>query len=137
MPTKSMKASTPVRIDSELYAEAESVAEVMSRSTTQQIAHWARIGRELEASPTVSMQDVAAVLGNKNRYDTLGEDEQAIVRASWAERLAALSGSLRLDQDFAAEGRPFVELDDEGRVVRRDPEKAQSGGASMAASESR
>ena len=117
-----MKTSTPIRIDAELYAAATSAATVMSRSATQQIAHWARIGRELEASPGVSVDDVARVLRGAGDYDALNTEEQAVVRAFWAERIAALADALRLDRKLAAEGRPYVELDESGAVVRRDPE---------------
>jgi hypothetical protein len=116
-----MKASTPIRIDADLYSAATTVAPVMSRSTAQQIAHWARIGRELEASSEVSVDAVAEVLRGAETYDTLGTEEQAIVRAYWAERMSALLEALRLDQEFAAEGRAYVEVDETGAIVRRDP----------------
>ncbi len=116
-----MKKSTPVRIDEELYATATEAASVMSRSAAQQLGHWARIGRELEASPDVSIEAVAEVLRGTREYDALDREEQAVVRAYWSERMTALSGALRLDREFEAEGRPYVELDDEGRVTRRGP----------------
>ncbi len=119
-----MKTSTPIRIDAELYSAATGAAAVMSRSTTQQIAHWARIGRELEASSEVSIEHVAQVLRGARDYDAVGPEEQAVVRAYWAEKMAALIGTLRLDRKFAAEGRPYVELDERGAVVRHDPEPA-------------
>jgi D-aminopeptidase len=119
-----MKTSTPIRIDAELYAAATAAAPVMSRSTTQQIAHWARIGRELEASAEVSIEHLAEVLRGQRSYDTLGVEEQAVARAYWAERMAALSRALRLDVEYTAEGRPYVELDEDGAVVRRDPAKS-------------
>lgn len=116
-----MKTSTPVRIDADLYAAATNIAPVMSRSTAQQIVHWARIGRELEASSEVSIAAVAKVLQGAESYDALGTEEQAVVRTCWAERMGALLQALRLDREFAAEGRPYVELDDKGAVIRRDP----------------
>ena len=116
------KTSTPIRIDRELYRAATSVAPMMSRSTTQQIAHWARIGRELEASSEVSIDQVARALRGAKDYDTLSTEEQAIVRACWAEKMATLASALRLDRKFAAEGRPYVELDENGAVVRHDSE---------------
>lgn len=116
-----MKPSTPIRIDPELYTAAREAAKAMSRSATQQIAHWARIGRELEASPEVSIESVAAVLRGAGDYDRLDAREQAVVRAGWRERMTALAEALRLDRDFAATRRPWVELDDEGAVVRREP----------------
>jgi len=120
------KTSTPVRIDADLYAEASSVASVMSRSTTQQIAHWARVGRELEASSNVSVEEISAVLRHSKSYDELGSEEQAIVRAFWTERMTALRDALRLDEEFVREGRPYVDLDGSGKLVRHEPKKLRS-----------
>lgn len=119
-----MKTSNPIRIDAELYAAANGVAPLMSRSTTQQITHWARIGRELEASRDISIDDVAQVLRGAKDYDALGTEEQAVVRVYWSERMATLADALRLDRKFVAEGRPYVELDESGAVARHDPKPA-------------
>ncbi len=116
-----MKTSTPIRIDHELYTAAAAVARLMSRSATQQITHWARIGKELEASSEISTERIAEVLRGASEYDALNAEEQAVVRAFWAERMSSLAGALRLDRRFAAEGRPYVELDEDGNVVRHDP----------------
>jgi len=116
-----MKTSTPIRIDRELLAAAKCVAPTMSRSATQQIVHWARIGKEIEASPQVSIGRIAEVLRGGESYDALESEEQAVVRAYWSERMAGLRDTLRLDQDFAAAKLPYVELAEDGTVVRRDP----------------
>lgn len=121
------KPSNPVRIDAELYAAASDTAPRMSRSVTQQISHWARIGKELEASGALSTVEVERVLAGESSYDALDDRQQAVVRAHWAERIEELTGKLRFDRDFAAQGRPYAELDDEGRVVRREPAKASRG----------
>lgn len=113
-----MKKSTPVRIDEELYRAASEAASMMGRSTAEQLAHWTRIGRELEASPEVPVEQVAEVLRGAREYDSLDTEEQAVVRAYWSERMAALQSALRFDRDFAAEGRPYAELDDGGKVAR-------------------
>lgn len=115
------KTSTPVRIDADLYEAATAAAPAMSRSATQQISHWARIGKELEASPRISLRRVAEVLEGERSYDALDDEEQAVVRAFWEERMEALRSGLRLDRKYAAQGRPYAELDDEGNVVRVDP----------------
>lgn len=39
----------PTRIEHDLYDGAKTVGSTMSRSAAQQINHWARIGREIEA----------------------------------------------------------------------------------------
>ena len=114
-----MATTSPTRIDDDLFASAKAVGEVMSRSASQQVSHWARIGRELEAAASVSQRSVAGVLAGERSYDRLTAEEQAVVRAEWSERIDARIAALDLARSLAAEDRSFVELDDDGRVVRR------------------
>lgn len=116
-----MATTSPVRIDDDVYASAKAVGALMSRSASQQIAHWARIGRELEAADDVSLPAVARVLRGRGDYDELNDYEQAVVRAGWGERMAARLAELDLEQEFIAAGEAFSELDDSGVAVRRRP----------------
>ncbi|MCW2543558.1 MAG: hypothetical protein JWM40_1110 [Frankiales bacterium] len=116
-----MASTSPARIDDELFASAKAVGSLMSRSAAQQIAHWARIGRELEAGVSVSVADIGQVLAGELSYDDLTSEEQALVRATWAERLVDRLSSLNLAADFRQEGRTYVELDAAGHVVQRKP----------------
>src|SRR5829696_5297361 len=111
-----MGSTSPARIDDDLYASAKLVGEVQSRSASQQVAHWARIGREIEASGAISHKDVAEVLAGGRSYDSLSPKEQAVVRAEWSGRMDALREALDLAQQFAAAGRTWVELDEDGAV---------------------
>lgn len=125
-----MATTSPTRIDDELYASAKIVGPLMSRSAAQQIAHWARIGRELESAGSVSHRDIADVLAARRDYDQLTSQEQAVVRAEWAERMDARREALDLAREFSAQGRTYAELDDDDRVVRREPsieERASKG----------
>jgi len=119
-----MATTSPARIDDDLYASAKLAGEVQSRSAAQQVAHWARIGREIEASASISSRDVAAVLNGSKPYDGLSAKEQAVVRAEWAERMDARRLALDLSAEFTAEGRSWVELDKEDRVVERGSARA-------------
>ena len=119
-----MAKTTPLRVDDALYASAKVVGPVMSRSAAQQIEHWARIGREVEAAASTSHQAVAEVLAGSRNYDALTAREQALVRAEWAARLTATREGLDLAARFAAQGRTYVEADDEGRVVERSADTA-------------
>lgn len=112
-------SNSPMRLDPELTAAARSTAESMSRSLSQQIAHWARIGRELERSPRVTISAIQAVLDGRGDYDSLNDHEQAVVRVTWAERIDEARKSLRLDQVLAAKGREVVELSPEGKLTVR------------------
>ena len=116
-----MATTSPTRIDDDLFASAKAVGEIMSRSASQQVSHWARIGRELEAAASVSQRKIAEVLAGDGSYDRLTAEEQAVVRAEWSERLDARIAALDLARSSAAEGRSFVELDADGNVVRREP----------------
>jgi hypothetical protein len=104
-------------VDVELFKAATLVGQVMSRSTAQQLEHWARIGREVDAAASVSHHDIAAALAGRHDYDALTTFEQAIVRAEWEERLAERLASLDLACELEAEGRSFVELDEQGNVL--------------------
>ena len=112
---------SPMRLDPELTRSAEPVAEKMSRSIPEQIAHWARIGRELERSPDVSVAQVRKVLDGAADYDALPAREQALVRAAWLERMQALGEALDLASDFAASGHRYAELDAQGAVTVHEP----------------
>jgi len=83
------------------------------------VAHWARIGREIEASASISPKEIAEVLAGSRSYDTLSVKEQALVRAEWSARMDSLREALNLADEFAAAGRVWVELDDNGKVVER------------------
>ncbi len=118
-----MTASSPTRIDDDLFASAKAAGAVLSRSASQQISHWARIGRALEASGTLSQRAIAEVLAGERGYDELSVREQAVVRAEWDERIRARLESPDLARVFtAAAGTPYTELDENGHVVWRQPE---------------
>jgi hypothetical protein len=125
--------TSPTRVDEDVFASAQMVGAVMDRSAAQQITHWARIGREIEAGSSISHARIAEVLGQGARYDDLTSEEQAIVRAEWGERLEAQRQKLDLTLRFAREGRSYVELDEAGRVVVRRPAKQPPGRARKAA----
>lgn len=125
-----MATTSPTRIDDDLYAAAKAAGTTMSRSAAQQITHWARIGRELEAAESVSHREVAGVLAGGASYDSLNARQQAIVRAEWDERMTSLREGLDFEAEFTAEGGSWVEAESSGRTVERDAIIAASGTAS-------
>lgn len=133
MPT----SRSPLRLDADLLASAAAAAPAQSRSAAQQIAHWARIGRELERAPDVTARDVLDVLQGAAEYDALSARGQAVVRAAWSERAAHLRDATRLDEEFARRGARYAELDDRGRVVVRDPSDAPVAARTRAAARRR
>lgn len=117
--TYDMSSTMPTRVDGDLYDAAKSVGAVASRSAAQQINHWVRIGREIEASPGTSQREIQRVLAGEASYDGLGDRGQALVRASWDEQRAEGLAMLNLAAEFTEAGRPWSEADEQGGVVRR------------------
>jgi hypothetical protein len=117
--------TAPTRIDPDVASAAKAAGELLNRSAAQQVNHWARIGRELEASKSVSQRDIADVLGGRSPYDALNVREQAIVRAEWNERMSALRAGLDLAAELTATGQGWVEADDAGNVVERSGKRVR------------
>jgi hypothetical protein len=111
--------SSVTRVDSDVVESARQFGTAMSRSVSQQVTHWARIGRELEAGPSVSQREIAQVLAGHRSYDDIGSEQQAVVRADWSERVEDRIGDLDLAEEFSAQKRSYSELDERGRIVRR------------------
>ncbi len=111
------RTSQPTRPPADIYESAAAAALLASRTVPQQIAHWARIGRELEMSPQVNHRQVARVLAGALSYDDIEEPGQALVRGQWGERTAALRASLDYAARFGAAGESYSEFDDDGGLV--------------------
>ncbi|MDO9454523.1 hypothetical protein [Nocardioides sp.] len=114
-------STMPTRIDGDLFEAAKASGALMSRSAAQQLSHWARLGRELESSRQVSHKDIARVLAGRQPYDSLGDPEQAVVRAEWDERIDAARAALDLESELAAAGESWSEVDAAGNLVVRHP----------------
>lgn len=112
-----MGRTAPVRVDEALYSSAAIVGPLASRSIAEQITHWARVGREVESSGSISHREVLAVLAGARSYDDLNVREQAVVRAEWEQRLEERLEGLDLAEQFRAEGRSWAELDDDDNVI--------------------
>lgn len=111
--------SVPTRVDEELYEAAKTSGAINSRSAAQQIAHWARIGRQFEQSPSASQSEIEAVLAHRQSYDEIGAREQAVVRAGWMEGVRNRIARINLEEEFRAAGESWSEADEDGNVVTR------------------
>lgn len=115
-----MAATIPTRIDRELFESAKSVGAVENRSAAQQIDYWARVGRQLVASPGMSVGTVQRVLAGKVDYDSLNEPEQSVVRTLWDEQINQRLSELDFASEFTQRGRAWSEADDAGDVVMKN-----------------
>ena len=123
---KAPKKTTPTRVDTEIFGEAQAAGAIHSRSAAQQIDLWVRIGKELESSPAISQRDIQRVLAGDGSYDELSEREQAVVRAAWEEDVEERIAALDYEERFTAEGRAWTDVDAEGHPIRRVPGRPAS-----------
>lgn len=113
-----MAATTPTRFDADLFASAQVAGARSHRSAAQQLAHWARLGRDLEATGGISQRDIDRVLAGQLSYDELGDRDQAVVRTSWREGVDDDLSTLDLRSRFEAQGRSrWSEANAEGTVT--------------------
>jgi hypothetical protein len=122
----SCMATMPTRIDGALFQAAKAAGELHSRSAAQQLDHWARVGRELEASPAVTHDEIARVLAGQSSYDALTDRAQAFVRVSWSQQMAERIDTLDFADQLRTTGHPWVEADADGTVVVREPGPASA-----------
>jgi hypothetical protein len=119
-----MPSTMPLRVGDDLLASARLAADATGRSAAQQIGYWAKLGRELERSGSVSVREVAEVLAGARSYDDLDPKAQAGVRAEWDARTDARREALNLAEVFTAEGRSWVEAGSDGAPIRH-PARAE------------
>ncbi len=111
-------STTPTRFDAALFESAQAAGARTHRSAAQQLAHWARLGRELEAASGLSQRDIDRVLAGQLSYDDIGDRDQAAVRTAWLEGVDADLTSLDLRARFKAQGRTrWSEADEQGNVT--------------------
>ena len=122
-----MTSTMPLRVGNDLLTSAKLAADATGRSTAQQIGYWAKLGRELERSGSVSVREIAEVLAGSRSYDDLDPKAQAIVRAEWDSRTDARRAALNLAEQFTAEGRSWVELGPDGAALRHTAPKKRAG----------
>lgn len=113
-----MPSTMPLRVGDDLLASAKLAARATGRSAAQQIGYWAKLGRELERSGSVSVREIAEVLAGARSYDDLDAKAQASVRAEWDARTEARRSALDLAEVFREEGRSWVEAGPDGTTVR-------------------
>jgi ParD-like antitoxin of type II bacterial toxin-antitoxin system len=116
-----MAADKVTRFAADLVDAAALEGARHSRSTKQQLDHWARVGRTVSTHHSTARQRVEAALEGTLALSDLTPEERLVTNA---ETDAAITERLRtVDYGavLAAEGVSTVALNDEGRLVRYDP----------------
>lgn len=113
--------ATAIKITDDIARAARAEAELMNRSMTEQVEHWARIGRALERLPGVSMAKVRTVLDAGRDFDDLNADERAVALGALESLTFNPKGDRGLQREKSEAGQPYTVLDSAGRVVEIRP----------------
>jgi hypothetical protein len=108
--------STAVKLSDELTSAARAESEVWSRSMTQQIEHWARIGRAVERGGDVRLDRVRDALEAKLPFDHLGADERLVVMGELERRVVKPGGDPALARELRETGGLLAGADDGGAL---------------------
>ena len=92
-----------------------------SRSMTQQIEYWARLGRALERSPSVSISRIQAALQAQLEFDDLTADERALVLGRLEAMVFDPRGDGALQRELREAGHTYTAMDDNGALVKVRP----------------
>lgn len=107
------------RVSSDLFEDAAAEGARQSRSARQQLDHWARVGRSVDAAQSVGVSK--ALLGQLLPSD-LTADERTILNAEITARIEEDLLSSDYGTELAAEGVTTVALDDNGQLVEHRPD---------------
>jgi hypothetical protein len=115
--------ASAVKLSDELVNAARRASRTWSRSMTQQIEHWARIGRAVERGGHVSLERIRAALEAQVEFDTLNADERLTVLGELERAVFDPRGDERLTRALRSEGVPTSGIDEQGRLVTQSESK--------------
>lgn len=113
-----------VKLSDDLVETARRASRLWSRSMTQQIEHWARIGRALERAGDVSSARIRQALTAELDFDDLSVDERAAVLGSVEQMVVRPHGDEQLARALRADALPRATAGPSDSVAMVGPEDA-------------
>lgn len=110
------------RFAADLIAAAEREAADESRSTRQQLDHWARLGMRVSMRSTTARRRIERALAGELPLASLDEEERAVANVELDVNIAGAAQSTSYADQLAREGVTTVVIDDAGRFVERRPD---------------
>src|ERR1700677_1642222 len=117
-----MAADKVTRFAADLVDAAAVEGARHSRSTKQQLDHWARVGRTVSTHHPTPRRGVEAALQGTLALTDLTTEERLVANAESDAAITERLSTVHYGDVLAAEGVATVALDDEGRLVRYDPD---------------
>jgi len=119
-----MAADKVTRFAADLVDAAAVEGARHSRSTKQQLDHWARVGRTVSTHHSTARRRVEAALQGTLALTDLTPEERLVTNAETDAAVAERLRTVHYGDVLAGEGVVTVALDDDGRLVRYAPDGA-------------
>ena len=117
-----MAADKVTRFAADLVDAAAVEGARHSRSTKQQLDHWARVGRTVSTHHSTARRRVEAALRGTLALTDLTPEERLVTNAETDAAVAERLRTVHYGHVLAGEGVVTVALDDDGRLVRYAPD---------------
>jgi hypothetical protein len=121
-----MAADRPTRFATDLLESAAVEGRRESRSTKQQLDHWARVGRSVSMHQTAARRRVEAALAGELPFADLTDAERLVANAELDASIQAEAELTSFGDRLAGEGVTTVALDDDGALVEYRPDGSHS-----------
>jgi hypothetical protein len=117
-----MAADRVTRFAADLVDAAAVEGARHSRSAKQQLDHWARVGRTVSTHHSTARRRVEAALQGRLALTDLTPEERLVANAETDAVVAERLRTVHYGDILSAEGVATVALDDDGRLVRYEPD---------------
>ena len=117
-----MALDRPTRFATDLLESAAVEGARQSRSAKQQLDYWARLGRAVSMHQTAARLRVEAALAGTTALAGLEPAERLVANSEIDVAIRQHAQTTSYGELLAAEGVTVVALDDEGRLVRYQPD---------------
>ncbi len=117
-----MAADRVTRFAADLVDAAAVEGARHSRSTKQQLDHWARVGRTVSAHHSTARRRVEAALNGTVPFTELSPEERLVANAEVDAAVAERLRTVHYGDVLAGEGVVTVALDDDGHLWSYEPD---------------
>jgi len=112
----------PTRFATDLLESAAVEGARQSRSAKQQLDYWARVGRAVSMHDTGARRRIEAALADTTVLTSLSRDERLVANSGIDASIQQHARTVSFGDILTAEAVTVVALDDNGRLVRFEPD---------------
>lgn len=117
-----MSRDRVTRVATDLLESAAAEGARQSRSAKQQLDHWTRVGRAISAQQSAARSRIEASLRGSLPLSQLTAEERLVANAETDAGIAERLRAVDFGAVLAAEGVSTVALNEEGHLVRHNPD---------------